>query len=429
MKKIRYKLLLVALISLVGLAGCEKENTAAGVISPVVGVDFVRNLYNGDDVSLSPEILMGANQIAGIVISDRPSLNVEVAELVIQNVSKNKLAGISLNFGAAVLNGFVPGDSVKITINGATLGRSHGKLQISGLNLAAITKVSGGNEPQIRTLTVSELYSNFANYESTLVRINNAGITPVPVAGDTFSGDKRLDDGTGGSIWLNTQATAAFANESLPMNATFVGIATYYNADRSTNIGAKQLLKMRNETDVANASGTAYVNFPEGFETPLASEKAIFDMPVTDNNVILKSGSWKLYQSIFGAVRNSDRFDPSGNQCIRMQKNLTVPAFLQMNFDLPNGASKVTLAYGAYGTEPSSTWRLEYSQDGGSTWIAAGSDISDAAAVAKSVTFNLNLKGAVRFRVNKLGLGVSNIPFILNGLLNIDSFTVYQNVD
>ncbi|MNY09877.1 hypothetical protein D3C86_1428230 [compost metagenome] len=112
-----------------------------------------------------------------------------------------------------------------------------------------------------------------------------------------------------------------------------------------------------------------------------------------------------------------------------MQKNLSIPALLQMNFDLPNGASKVTLVYGAYGTEPSSTWRLEYSQDAGTTWKAAGENVTDASAVAKSVTFNLNIQGNVRFRVNKLGLGVSNVPFLLNGLLNIDSFTVYQNID
>lgn len=428
MKRIKYKML-TAIISLFLLAGCEKENTASGVISPIVGVEFIRSLYNGDDIILKPEILMGANQVAGIVISDAGSLNVVPGELVIQNVSKNKLAGISLDFGSAVLTGYLPGDSVKIDVNGAILGRKNGKLQISGLSTAGIIKISGGNVPSLKTLTVSELYSNFPNYESTLIRINNAGLIPIPVAGDTFLGDKQLDDGTGGSIFLSTQSTAVFANENLPMNATFVGIATYYNADRNASIGAKPLLKMRNEADVSNASGTAYPNFPEGFEAPAAAEKAAYDVPATDNNVVLKSGSWKLYQSVFGALRNSDRFDPSGNQCIRMQKNLTFPALLQMNFDLPNGASKVTLAYGSYGTDPSSTWRLEYSKDGGLTWLAAGNDISDAAAVPKSVTFNLNIKGAVRFRVNKLGLGVSNVPFILNGLLNIDSFTVYQNID
>lgn len=427
MKRIKYQLL-AAVLGLSFLTGCEKENTASGVISPVVGVSFIRGLYNGDDVTLKPEILMGASQVAGIVISDARSLNTAPGELVIQNVSKNVLAGISLDFGTASLETYIPGDSVKIEINGGTLTRKNGKLRISGLSVSGVTRVSAGKETTIRTIAASELFSNFITYESTLVRINNAGIMPVPVSGDTFTGDKLLDDGTGGTIFLSTQSTASFAMEAIPMNATFVGIATYYNAGKNSNIGATALLKMRNEADVSNASGTAYANFPETFEAPAATEKSVYDVPATDNNVTLKSGSWKLYQSIFGAVRNSDRFDPAGNQCIRMQRNLTVPALLQMNFDLPRGASKVTLAYGSYGTDPSSTWRLEYSQDGGNTWNIAGSEVSDAAAVAKSVTFNLNIKGPVRFRINKLGLGVSNVPFVLNGLLNIDSFTVYQNI-
>ena len=133
MKRIKYKIL-AAIISLSALLGCEKENTASGVISPIVSVDYIRNLYNGDDVLLKSEILMGANQVAGIVISDAEALNIAKGEMIIQNVSKNQLAGISLDFGSASLAGYVPGDSIKVDINGATLGRKNGKLQISGLN-------------------------------------------------------------------------------------------------------------------------------------------------------------------------------------------------------------------------------------------------------------------------------------------------------
>ncbi|MGV3509512.1 MAG: hypothetical protein ACO1N7_09505, partial [Sphingobacteriaceae bacterium] len=96
---------------------------------------------------------------------------------------------------------------------------------------------------------------------------------------------------------------------------------------------------------------------------------------------------------------------------------------------LPKGASKVTLVYGSYGSDPSSTWRLEYSTDAGATWIQAGQDVVDAESKPQSITFNLDIKGPVRFRVNKIGLGVSNVPFLLNGQLNIDDFSVYQNID
>lgn len=428
MKRIKYKILL-ALAGISALTGCEENNPAEGVISPIVSVGYIRDMYNGDDIALTSDKLMGANQIAGLVISDANAGNVGTGELVLQNFSKGKLAGISLDFGETALAEYLPGDSVKIDVIDGVLTRKNGTLKITGLNKTDIIKVSSGKTPLVRVIAVSELYSNFQNYESTLVQVNNAGIDPAPVGGETFSGNKKLDDGTGGNIFLSTEADASFANNSVPMNATFVGIAAYFNATKNTNVGAKQLLKLRNETDVTNASGSAYANFPEDFESPAATQKSVFDMPATDNNINLKSGSWKLYQSILGAVRNSDRFNPMGFQAIRMQKDLNVSAFLQMNFDLPKGASKVTLVYGSYGSDPSSTWRLEYSTDAGATWMQTGQDVNNAASKAQSITFNLDVKGPVRFRINKLGLGASNVPFLLNGQLNIDDFSVYQNVD
>ena len=424
-------IILTALAGLTFFTACDKnENEATGVISPIVGVQFVRDLYNGDDIELKPELLMGAHQVAGVVISDETAGNSGSGELVLQNISKGKLAGISLSFGENVQTGVALGDSVKISIAGGTLTRKNGKLQITGLNKEGITKVSSGKSPLIRVVSVSELYSNFHNYENTLVRINNAGITPIPVNGESFAGDKRIDDGTGGVVYLSTETDAAFAGNSLPLNASFTGIATYYNATKNTNVGARQLLKLRNEDDMTNASGATYANFPEDFEFAPASQKSTYDMPAIDNNVTFKSGSWKLYQAMIGTDRVNDKLNPTGAQAIRMQKDLSVSALLQMNFDLPHGASKVTVAYGFYGASgPSSTWKLEYSQDGGASWQQIGQDVTDAGAKATSITFNMDIKGPVRFRINKLGLGVSNVPFLLNGILNIDDFAVYQNVD
>ncbi len=93
-----------------------------------------------------------------------------------------------------------------------------------------------------------------------------------------------------------------------------------------------------------------------------------------------------------------------------------------MNFDVPNGASKVTVLSGSYGTDPGCTWRLEYSSDGGSTWEQIGDEVSVNNKVAETVTFLMDLDGPVRFRVLKLGLGDTN-----NGRLNLDDFTIYQN--
>ncbi len=111
-----------------------------------------------------------------------------------------------------------------------------------------------------------------------------------------------------------------------------------------------------------------------------------------------------------------------------MQQNRSQPAYLEMNFDLPEGASKVTLAYAVYYKDAPSLWRLEYSTDGGATWLQAGKDIPTESTELKTAEFNLDIKGKVRFRVNKLGLGDGKKdPSIKNGRLSIDDLAVYKN--
>ena len=48
-----------------------------------------------------------------------------------------------------------------------------------------------------------------------------------------------------------------------------------------------------------------------------------------------------------------------------------------MNFDVTEGASKVTVFYGRYGSDPKSTFRLEYSINGGTNWVTVTPNISE----------------------------------------------------
>jgi len=102
-----------------------------------------------------------------------------------------------------------------------------------------------------------------------------------------------------------------------------------------------------------------------------------------------------------------------------------------MNFDVPNGASKVTFWYGAYYTDRASSFKLEYSQDQGQTWMQVGEVISDAHSTAESLqakqaVFMMNIQGPVRFRIYKLGLGTSNNT-VNNGRLGVDDFSIFKS--
>ena len=114
---------------------------------------------------------------------------------------------------------------------------------------------------------------------------------------------------------------------------------------------------------ISFAQKALYPNFPETFESPDTSAKGHYKKA----DVKLKSGDWNLDQAILGALTNHDRFNPSGKQSIRMQQNRSKSAYLEMNFDLSEGASKVTVAYASYYKDATCVWKLEYSVDQGST--------------------------------------------------------------
>ncbi|WP_324671210.1 DUF5689 domain-containing protein [Hymenobacter sp. GOD-10R] len=421
----KHKALVCSLFAISSFAftGCLEDNPdyAAGLPSPIISLEDVRRLYQGSDVVLEPGKLAGAHQVVGIVISDPSGQNTPGGPntVVIQNKRRGAIRGIILPLSDTPTN-LAAGDSVVVDIAGATLSKASGALRIEGLTSASIEKVASNKTVKPQEVNLQTLLANLAIYEGTLVRITGGSITPVPVSGDTYKGDKTLADGSGNNVNLHTEAAATFATRRMPASATFVGIP----------VGAETTpqLWMRTANDAIDPSGPLYAKFPESFEAVPASVKSSYLMntaAVPDNTVTFGTGPWKLYQSILGNTSGRDRY--TGNQGIRMQQGLTESAYVEMKFDVPNGATKVTLIYGAYYTDAASSWKLEYSQDQGKTWKQTGQTITDAGNWQHSITFLVSITGPVRFRINKLGLGTSNPPAVSNGRLGLDDIAIYEN--
>lgn len=425
MKKI-YSLMAAMILCTLLFNACKKdEKPAEGKLNSFAALFVVKNAYKGTDVQLNAEKLSGATQTGGVVISNLSGNNFPDGGLIIQNASRGQVRGIIIELQDAA--NYAPGDSLVVNLEGSTLAKVGGSLQLKGITAAKITKVSSNNVVSPRTVALGALLGNFQLYENTLLKVT-ADAKPVPQPGETYAGNKMLDDGSGSALALHTSATATFAGNSLPASATYTVIPVY--GDEAGGYGSIPQLRLRTEADVENASGPIYPNWPESFEVPVESVKGSYNMntaAVPDNSIDLKTGNWKLYQSILAATAGRDRINAPGVQSIRMQQNLKESAYLQMNFDLPNGASKVTLWAGAYFTDAVSTFRLEYSTDGGLTWLAAGPDVQCQSGGSRQETFLLNIKGKVRFRINKLGLGTTSVPNILNGRLSIEDIAIYSN--
>ena len=420
--KNRYLAFLAICMSALGLGSCVEENPnpAEGTPNSFASIYVVREAHHQSDVELGTGPLFGAHQITGTVVSDASGNNWPAGLVAVQDTWRGQTRGILLNLGTEAAS-YTVGDSVVIDVRGSKLTRKDGMLQIVGLKTANIDKVATGRPVNPKAVAVGEFNTNFEKYESTLVVISGDA-DPLPADGETYAGAKKIGDGSGETITLHTDASATFATRKLPASASFVGVAT-----RAAD--GNPILRMRTLADAINASGPIYAGFPESFEFPDFNEKKSYNMKFPDgssnNDRDLSTGNWTLYQSILEQTAGRDVI-VSGKQAVRFQQNLTESALLQMNFDLPKGATKVTVWYATYYTDKPSTWRLEYSQDQGQTWTQVGEDVTDVARAHKMATFLMDIEGPVRFRINKLGLGPSG-GSVNNGRLGIDDFAVYQN--
>jgi hypothetical protein len=420
--KNRYLAFLAICLATLGLSSCvdENPNPAEGTPNPRASIYVLRESHHQNDVQLGTDALFGAHQVSGTVISDVSGKNWPDGLVAIQDTWRGKTRGIILNLGSSAAS-YTVGDSVVIDVRGSKLTHKDGMLQIVDLKTANINKVATGRPVNPKAVSVNEFNTNFERYESTLVIISGDA-DPLPTDDETYAGTKKIGDGSGETIALHTDANATFASRKLPASAGFIGVAS-----RAAN--GTPVLRMRTQADAVNASGPIYAKFPESFEIPDFNDKKSYNMKFPDgssnNERDLSTGNWTLYQSILEQTAGRDVV-VSGKQAVRFQQNLTESALLQMNFDLPKGATKVTVWYATYYTDRSSTWRLEYSQDQGQTWKQVGNNVSDATRTHKMATFMMDISGPVRFRINKLGLGASSST-VDNGRLGIDDFAVYRN--
>lgn len=234
-------------------SGCNKDdNYAGGKISPYIPLYDLRNLYKGTDLTLSEDNMFGSANITGIVVSDHTEGNMPAGVLVIQDRRRlQQLRGITIPVGSDASK-FASGDSVIVRVVGGVLKRVDGQLQITGIPASAITKVSSGNTIAPNRVPSSYILADPSKYESTLVAIVKGSFDPIPTPTDKFSGDKVVNDGFE-NITMHTEASAAFANNPLPVLANFYGVIFNQAPTDSTLVPR---LQIRKSSDVQVLSST-----------------------------------------------------------------------------------------------------------------------------------------------------------------------------
>jgi len=260
---------------------------------------------------------------------------------------------------------------------------------------------------------------NLTQFDSNYVKLNNSGNLKSSYhsainQSDTYAGTFNTFDTGYHSV---SRIDHIFLSQHFKVN-TYRVITDRYNV---IHFPSDHFAVTANVQQKQNENGLLYFSFPEDFDN--GAEKSLYAAA----NANLRTGIWLLDNVVLASQAN-DRAS-SGIGAARMQQNLSIPAYLQMNFDLSEGASKVVVWYSSYGAAADglSKWLLQYSTNSGGTWLDVGDTITAISKTKQQAVISVNISGNVRFRIKKLGLG-SNVtnPSIQNGRLSIDDISVFK---
>lgn len=397
-------------------ASCIKEDVfpASGTPNQFISILDVRKVYKETDAILTKENMQGADKITGVVVSDALAGNMPSGVFAIQQTSRTLLRGVEVCMGETVP--FVIGDSVVVDVDGATITRTNGALQIKVSSASKVSKVASGRVVEPTLLSLKTLSSKFADYEGTLVKVAHVDTQD----GSVLNGDITVADADGGLGILHTEPMANFYNKAAALNASYSGVVRYNNTAIEQN---RKQIWVVNAQNIEAESGRIYESFPEKFDS---GDATLFADGYSTKTGNFSSGNYTLQNIFMGNTANDLPF--SGAYALRLVGSSATSSWCTMNYDLPNGATKVTLWAGSYGASADlgSTWRVEYSQNQGITWSQIGDDILTISKTKKQFTFLMDIRGAVRFRIGKIGVGTSTTNN-QNGRFSMDDFAIYKN--
>jgi hypothetical protein len=184
----------------------------------------------------------------------------------------------------------------------------------------------------------------------------------------------------------NGATTQNVVGTSYTVTGLIQGTTYYFKIWSYTNSGSDINYKLTGEPQTSCATLSAPW---EDFETGSKGSYAI-------GSVTCTAGSWTMDDALIGSLGGSDRFN--GLKSCRIRNS----GSLYMNFDRTNGIGTINVLHAVYGSDANSTWILEASNDGGTSWTAyTSSTITTSSTTLTNQSFTVNVSGNVRFRIVK----------------------------
>ena len=195
--------------------------------------------------------------------------NATIEGVVISNMGLNNLtskkglyvqdATAGLQFYLAANHEFAFGDKVQIDLSGATVGVYNEAIQISGLALEKITKISSDNAVEAKTVSMADFLAN--KYEGQYVALEGVQVVAADLTKtwvmDGMHTSINMEDANGNNFVVFSSKYATYGAETVAQGSgTIKGIAGYSK-------GAVQII-FAQATDYAGLTGARFGEQGEG---------------------------------------------------------------------------------------------------------------------------------------------------------------------
>ena len=201
-----------------------------------------------DILALGEGATISSAIIEGVVIS-----NMELNNLTSKKGMYVQDATAGLQFYLAANHEFAFGDKVQIDLSGATVAAYNEAIQISGLALEKITKISSGNSVEAKTVSMADFLAN--KYESQYVALEGVQVVDADLANTWVMGGAHtsinMEDANGNKFVVFSSKYATYGAETVAQGSgTIKGIAGY-------NKGTVQII-FGQSSDYAGLTGARF---------------------------------------------------------------------------------------------------------------------------------------------------------------------------
>ena len=203
---------------------------------------------DGSVVTIAEFLANGGSAIEGVVISNMDLNNLTSKKgMYIQD----ETAG--LQFYLAANHTFAFGDKVRVDVSGVSVGEYNGAVQVSGLALDKITKISSSNTVTPKTVTIADFLAN--KYEGQYVAIEGVQVADADLSKTFVMGGAHtsiaVEDANGNSFVIFSSKYATYGTQTVPQGSgTLKGIS-------SINNGNMQIIFCQT-SDFAGLTGTRF---------------------------------------------------------------------------------------------------------------------------------------------------------------------------